>query len=468
MRVRAVVLALAVSAALALVVEARQPSTPTVTTWRLDNLTQSSGDALELIGRPSIVSTPIGPAVQFNGVSDGLLIQRNPIQGLAQFTIEVLFSVDEQGPVEQRFLHIQESAGDNRALIELRLNNGRWALDSYLRHGAAQLTLLDLAKAHSADWHVASTTFDGSTMKHYVDGVEQGSGAVAFMPLAAGRTSIGVRQNRVSWFKGRIHTVRISPTALPSSKLMTTPAREIALWPEGVPGRIANPLPEQVIDGRVVNVHDPALVYYPAAPGTSAGTAVIACAGGSYGRLALDNEIQGLVKELTPRGVAVFALKYRVAGYHHPAQLQDVLRAIRTVRSRASEFDVSPDRIGLFGASAGGHLAATAAAWFDAPEGKTGAAIDAVSARPDFVSLLYPVVSMKGPFAHADSKRNLLGAAPSQAVIERLSIESQVRQGMPPFFIVHTFEDRSVPIENSLALVSALRAKKVPVESHFY
>jgi xylan 1,4-beta-xylosidase len=223
--------ALALLVAIALIVggvEARQSSTQTVTTWRLDNLSKVSGDALELIGKPSVVPTAIGPAVQFNGESDGLLIQRNPIESLRQFTLEVLFSADAEGPVEQRFLHIQESAGENRALIELRLNGGRWALDSYLRHGSSQLTLLDLARTHDASaWHVASTTYDGAVLKHYVDGVEQGSGAVAFLPLTAGRTSIGVRQNRVSWFKGRIHTVRITPSALAPSAFLTLPGTGI-------------------------------------------------------------------------------------------------------------------------------------------------------------------------------------------------------------------------------------------------
>ena len=462
MRIATIALAIGVC----VITAGAQPST--AVTWRLDNLARAGGDAIELIGKPAIVSTEIGPAIQFNGTTDGLLIQRNPIEGLSAFTIEVLFAVDAEGPVEQRFLHMQESATENRALLELRLNGGRWALDSYLRNGDAQLPLLDPARTHSPGWHVASTVFEGGELSHYVDGVEQGRGKVAFQPLRGGRTSIGVRQNLVSWFKGRIHTVRITPAALPPAQLLKLPAAAIALWPEGVPGRRADAGPERVVDGRVLNVHDPSLTYFPPAPGTGSGTAIIACAGGSYARLAIDNEIAGITPRLTASGVAVFVLKYRLADYGHPAPLRDVLRAIRLVRSRASEFGIRPDRIGLFGASAGGHLAASAAAWFDSPEGRIGAPLDAVSARPDFVALLYPVVTMKAPFAHADSRKNLLGAAPSAALIDRLSIESHVRPDMPPFFIVHTFEDRSVPIENSMALVRALREKQVAVESHFY
>lgn len=219
------------------VVAAGAQSAPVVT-WRLDNLSRVGGEAVEQIGAPAVVQTDIGPAIQFNGTSDGLLIQRNPIEGLKAFTIEVLFSADLEGPVEQRFLHMQEAAGENRALIELRLNQGRWALDSYLRHGEAQLTLLDLARTHAAShWHVSSTTFDGSVMTHYVDAVEQGSGQVAFRPLAAGRTSIGVRQNRVSWFKGRIHTIRVTPAALAPGQFLKAPVKAVSEWPRGIEGQ---------------------------------------------------------------------------------------------------------------------------------------------------------------------------------------------------------------------------------------
>ena len=447
---------------------APQPA-PQITTWRLDNLTSLNGERVSMIGAPAVVHTEIGPAVQFNGQSDGLQIARNPLEGLARFTVDVLFAVDPDGPAEQRFLHMQDRVADNRALVELRMNAGRWALDSYLRHGTAQLTLLDAAMVHAVSvWRVATLTFDGRRMRHYVNGVEQGSGEVAFLPMGTGDTTIGVRQNRVSWFKGRIHTVRVSPSVLRPAQFLVAPTQFIPLWPEGVPGRRADAGPERFVNGRVTNVHDPSVTHYAPAPGTGNGTAVIALAGGSYARIAVDTEAMGAVDLLSPRGVAVFVLKYRLAEYGHPAPLRDVLRAIRLIRSRAAEFDVRPDRIGLFGASAGGHLAASAAALFDAPEGKTGAPIDTVSARPDFVALLYPVVTMKAPHAHADSRRNLLGDTIAAPAINRLSIETQVRAGMPPFFIVHTSEDRSVPIEHSRLLAAALTARDVPVETHYY
>ena len=120
------------------------------------------------------------------------------------------------------------------------------------------------------------------------------------------------------------------------------------------------------------------------------------------------------------------------------------------------------------GASAGGHVAASAATLFDAPEGRTGAALDATSGRPDFVALLYPVITMEAPFAHAGSVKALLGATPSPEAIARLSLERQVTPQTPPMFIVHTAEDVSVPLENSLMFVAALRRARVPTEFHMY
>ena len=198
------------------------------------------------------------------------------------------------------------------------------------------------------------------------------------------------------------------------------------------------------------------------------GTAVIVCPGGSYGRLAVAKEGSELVKRLNALGVSAFVLKYRLVEYGHPAPLRDVLRAVRIVRSRATELGVRPDRIGVLGSSAGGHLAACAGTLFDAPEGRTGAELDAVSARPDFLALLYPVITMTAPFTHALSRKNLIGEAPSPDLVERLSVETRVSRDTPPTFLVHTAEDTSVPLENSLLFFQALRRAGVPAEMHLY
>ena len=203
---------------------ASQPAIPVV--WRLDNLQMISGHTVQVLGDPKLVNTEIGPAVAFDGRDDGLLVDGNPLAGLTQFTIEILFQPAPDGAEEQRFLHIEETGTGNRALIELRLQpNTQWSLDTYLRSGESGLSLLDRGRTHpSGRWHAAALTYDGKVMRHFVDGREELSGDTPFAPLAGGRTSIGVRQNLVSWFKGLIHSIRISAAALPSARLMHVPA----------------------------------------------------------------------------------------------------------------------------------------------------------------------------------------------------------------------------------------------------
>jgi acetyl esterase/lipase len=246
------------------------------------------------------------------------------------------------------------------------------------------------------------------------------------------------------------------------------PATSIDLWPEGVPGPVVDVGPEKIVDGRAVNVTIPTLTVFAPAAGTSNGLAGIVCPGGGYVRLAVDKEGSEITRWLNSLGVTAFVLKYRVAPQRHPAPLRDVLRAVRLVRSRAAEWGIDPKRIGVFGSSAGGHLAASAATLFDSPEGKTAAALDAVSARPDFVVLQYPVITMKGPAAHGGSRDALLGAGASAALLDRLSLQQQVTAATPPAFILHTAEDKSVPAENSLLFYQALRAAGVSAEMHLY
>ena len=245
-------------------------------------------------------------------------------------------------------------------------------------------------------------------------------------------------------------------------------ARVIPIWPEGVPGAKADGGEERRLNGRVFGVQTPALTYMPADPSRASGAAVIVCPGGWYERLAIDREGFEVGRRLSAMGLAVFVLKHRVKEYGHPAPLQDVLRAIRHVRAHAGDLGVHPDRIGVVGASAGGHLAATAATLFDAPEGRTGAPLDATSARPDFAALLYPVITLRPPFGHAASRRNLIGDTPPDDLVDRLSLELQVTKGTPPVFLVHSGADTSVPIENSLMFYRALREAGVPVEAHFF
>jgi hypothetical protein len=200
------------------------------TTWVIDNTTAIGGAAVKVVGAPRVVETEVGRALEFNGASDGIFVEANPLEGLAQFTLEVLFSPAADGPPEQRFVHVEDTReGGNRALIETRmLGGGAWSLDTFLKQGTASLALLDRTLTHPANrWHVASLAYDGRTMTHYVDGVRELSGEVAFGPLGPGRTSLGVRQNLVYWFKGRIRMLRVTPRALAPGALLPVPAQEV-------------------------------------------------------------------------------------------------------------------------------------------------------------------------------------------------------------------------------------------------
>jgi hypothetical protein len=193
--------------------------------WVLDNLTSLGSHAVSIVGTPRVVQTPLGPAVEFNGTTDGLFSDASPVAGLRAFTVEVLFQPAADGPDEQRFLHISETGTENRLLLETRMLPDRaWCLDTFLRHSDLSRTLIDRQLAHPAgSWHTVALAYDGTTMTHYVDGVRELSGDVAFPALGAGRTSIGVRQNLISWFKGRIRLVRITPEALTAERLLTAP-----------------------------------------------------------------------------------------------------------------------------------------------------------------------------------------------------------------------------------------------------
>jgi len=242
----------------------------------------------------------------------------------------------------------------------------------------------------------------------------------------------------------------------------------IQLWPEGVPGLKADIGPEKIGGGYNSNVSEATLTMIGPAVDRPNGTAVIICPGGGYVRMSTAREGDQYANWLSTLGVTSFVLKYRMQEYGHPAPLQDVLRAVRMLRSRAAEFNINPARIGVMGSSAGGHLAASAGTLFDNPAGRTGAAMDAVSARPDFLMLMYPVISMQEPAVHAGSRKALLGAAPSAETLKLMSLEKQVTAATPPTLLIHTQEDQSVPVENSILFYQALTRAKVPAEMYLF
>ena len=242
----------------------------------------------------------------------------------------------------------------------------------------------------------------------------------------------------------------------------------IPLWPEGVPG--AKALGEELHEagGRITRVSEPTLTVHAPAIDRPNGTAVIIAPGGGYGLLSTEREGVQYANWLSTLGITSFVLKYRLADFGHPVPLQDVLRAVRMVRSRAAEFKINPGRIGVMGSSAGGHLAACAGTLFNHAAGRTGAALDATDARPDFLILMYPVITMEGPSVHAGSRRNLLGENPAPDLVNLLSVERQVTAATPPTLLIHTQEDQSVPVENSLLFYQALTRAKVPAEMYLF
>jgi len=245
--------------------------------------------------------------------------------------------------------------------------------------------------------------------------------------------------------------------------------KAIPLWPEGVPGAIANAAPEELLpEGRLAGVHVPTLTVFPAPAAGATRTAVIVCPGGGYRRLAFDHEGIAVATWLNSLGVSAFVLKYRLQEYGHPAPLRDVLRAVRLLRSGAATWGIDPQRIGVLGFSAGGHLASSAGTMFDAPEGRTGSELDKVSARPDFLVLVYPVITLSGPLANSGSRESLLGKSPSPELVDALSTHLRVTDRTPPTFLVHGGTDTTVPADNSILFYSALRRSGVPAEMHLY
>jgi acetyl esterase/lipase len=235
------------------------------------------------------------------------------------------------------------------------------------------------------------------------------------------------------------------------------PTNSFPIWPNGAPGALGK-----------ADKDIPTLTPYWPDPAKSSGAAIVICPGGGYGGLA-GHEGDHYARFLNESGIAGFVLKYRLGsgGYRHPVMLQDAARALRLVRTQASEWKLDPKHIGIMGSSAGGHLASTLLTHFD--DGKPDASdpIERASSRPDLGILCYAVITM-GEFTHRGSRNNLLGNDPSPELIRELSNELQVTKDTPPCFIWHTCEDSGVPVENSLHFAEALRKAGVPFDLHVY
>nr|PZN51147.1 MAG: alpha/beta hydrolase [Bacteroidota bacterium] len=250
----------------------------------------------------------------------------------------------------------------------------------------------------------------------------------------------------------------------------------LKLWPEGIPGSKKSPNYSEVTQftdqnkPRVSRVTDPELLVYFAPKETATGAAVVICPGGGYGVLAIDHEGYDIAKWLNSMGIAGIILKYRlpsdeIMNDKSIGPLQDVQEAIRTVRRNAAQWSLSPNKIGVMGFSAGGHLAGTASTLY---REKVYTPKDDVSARPDFSILIYGVLSMQDGITHEGSQRNLLGQNASQEMKDKFSNELRVDASSPPAFLVHSADDTAVPVANSILYYQALTRAGVPGELHIY
>ncbi len=238
----------------------------------------------------------------------------------------------------------------------------------------------------------------------------------------------------------------------------------ILLWADGAPGAMGNSQADK-----------PTITFYRAKGANKTGTSVIIAPGGAYQGVATATEGEPTASRLNAMGINVFMLRYRVSPYRHPVELGDAQRAIRMVRSRADEFGINPNRIGMMGFSAGGHLISTAGTHYDAGNPNSTDPIERASSRPDFMALIYPVISFQtnisgqSPLAaNAGTGRNLLGNNPDPNLIDELSNELKVTAQTPPTFLVHGTADTLVSVQHSVQFYLALLKAGVPAELHTF
>lgn len=250
----------------------------------------------------------------------------------------------------------------------------------------------------------------------------------------------------------------------------------IPLWDEQVPNQKNSKNAETSIPTDILwkeNVQKPTLEVFLPSKKIATGKAVVICPGGGYRGLAYDGEGTDIAKWFNSKGIAAFVLKYRLPVSKsliipHEAPLQDAKRAIRLVRSNAKKWNISENQIGIIGFSAGGHLASTLGTHFDSEDKFVKSHLESISARPDFMILVYPVITMDSSFGHQGSRENLLGSQPSQDLLTYYSSELQVNSKTPTTFLVHASDDKTVPVKNSLVFYEALQKEKTESEMHIF
>lgn len=246
------------------------------------------------------------------------------------------------------------------------------------------------------------------------------------------------------------------PELAPAMKIKAQTPVVIKVWPSGVPNSNGITTPEIAGEGgRVENVSDPEMYVYRAVGPRSSGAAILICPGGGYVRLAMQHEGHEVAQWLAQNGVTAVVLKYRMPNGHSDVPLSDAVEAMKIIRRHAPEWGIDPEKVGVAGFSAGGHLAATLATRFDA------------GSRPDFAVLFYPVITLDFS-AHAGSKSSLLGANPSEKLIDQYSVEKWITPQTPTMLIFHSDDDKGVSVSNSLAVYSGLKSKGVPAAMYIF
>jgi hypothetical protein len=190
-------------------------------TWRFDNLQKIGGHAVKLQGKPRVIDTPKGKAVEFGGSEDALFFEVHPLAGATVFTWEVIFRPDKGGRPEQRFFHLQETGSETRMLFETRLIGDQWCLDTFVRTDAGSSALLDRTKLHPlGEWYHIAAVYDGKELRSYVNGVQELKADLKFIPEKPGRTSVGVRINLRDYFKGAVREARFTKKVLSPAQFL--------------------------------------------------------------------------------------------------------------------------------------------------------------------------------------------------------------------------------------------------------
>ncbi len=226
-------------------------------------------------------------------------------------------------------------------------------------------------------------------------------------------------------------------------------------------------------DGFELDKEPPYFSYYKASPDSANGSSILICPGGGYGHLADKHEGSDIAKYFNDRGFDAFVLHYRLnnfaqQGHRYPAQYNDVTTAMRIIKSRSKEWKLDPEKVGVIGFSAGGHLASTLGTMIKPANRKSGVALERFSTRPAFMLLIYPVISMSTKYAHRGSVENLVGKNPELSLLDSLSTDTRVTPQTPPTFIVFSTDDNVVPVENGIMFYEALRKNGVPGSIHVY